>query len=273
MPELPEAETIVRDLRKRVIGRRITGVTVTRPDVVMGITPESFRRKLKNRTIQSIDRRAKNIVIHFDADTVLMINLGMTGRVVSSDAARAGELRHVAVRFALDDKRNLLYDDARRFGRLQLFNASQWSERDAEFGVEPLSEDFTLDHFLSGLKSSRVPVRNWLLDQQRIAGVGNIYANEALYRAGVRPTRRSNLITRAEATKLRKAIRAVLADAIEKRGTTLSDYRDADGVEGGFEPLLQVYGRAGQPCPRCDSRIRRVVISNRSAFYCPSCQR
>lgn len=273
MPELPEAETIVRDLRRRIIGRRITGVKVTRPDLLTGATPDRFRRTLKDRTIASVDRRAKNIVMRFDRDLVLVINLGMTGRVVSSDAVRAGELRHIGVQFHLDDGRDVLYDDARRFGRLQLFSGETWSERDAHFGVEPLSDDFTAEHLLAGLKQSRVPVRNWLLDQARIAGVGNIYANEALYRAGIRPSRRANLVTRAEAARLRDTIRDVLAEAIAKRGTTLSDYRDASGEKGGFQPLLQVYDHEGEPCPRCGSTIRRVVITNRSAFYCPKCQR
>jgi len=273
MPELPEAETIVRDLRPRVTGRRVVGVKVIKPDVLARISPEQFRRRLKGRTIESVGRRAKNIVIRFDRDLVLVINLGMTGRVVSSDAPRASELRHVAVRFMLDDGRELLYDDARRFGRLELFSSNAWAERDAQFGVEPLSADFTPELLYAGLKQSRVPVRNWLLDQTRIAGVGNIYANEALYRAGIRPTRRSNLVTPAEAARLRDAIRDVLSEAIARRGTTLADYRDANGEKGGFEPLLQVYGREGEPCPRCGSTVRRVVISNRSAFYCPKCQR
>lgn len=273
MPELPEAETIVRDLKRRVTGHRITSVQVAKPDVLTHATPEQFRRKLKDHTIKSVGRRAKNIVIRLDRDLVLVINLGMTGRVVSSDAVRAGELRHVAVRLKLDDGREVLYDDARRFGRLELFTDAGWTERESQFGVEPLSNDFTPAHLYEGLKTSRVPVRNWLLDQSRIAGVGNIYANEALFRAGIRPTRRANLVTRAEATRLRDAIRDVLAEAIAKRGTTLSDYRDASGEEGGFQPLLQVYGREGEPCPRCGSTIRRVVITNRSAFYCPKDQK
>ena len=273
MPELPEAETIVRDLQRRVTGRRIESVKVHKADVLSRSTPEQFRRRLKGRRIESVGRRAKNIIIRLDADLVLVINLGMTGRTVSSDAVRAGELKHVAVRFLLDDGREILYDDARRFGRLELFTATQWAERDAHFGVEPLSPEFTAEQLFAGLKQSRVPVRNWLLDQARIAGVGNIYANEALYRAGIRPSRRSNLITRAEAARLRDTIRDVLSEAIAKRGTTLSDYRDASGEEGGFQPLLQVYGREGEPCPRCGSTIRRTVITNRSAFYCPKCQR
>jgi formamidopyrimidine-DNA glycosylase len=122
-------------------------------------------------------------------------------------------------------------------------------------------------------RTSITPIRNWLLDQTRISGIGNIYASEALFRAGVRPTRRAHTLTRAESARLRDSLRAVLEDSINKRGTTVSDYRDADGVEGGFAALLHVYDRAGQACLRCSTKIKRVVFTNRSAFYCPQCQK
>ncbi|MGQ0561102.1 MAG: bifunctional DNA-formamidopyrimidine glycosylase/DNA-(apurinic or apyrimidinic site) lyase [Gemmatimonadota bacterium] len=274
MPELPEAETIVRDLRRQVPGRVITGIRVTWPDVLNPpTTARSMTRGLKHRRIKTVDRRAKNILIRFDEGTVLMINLGMTGRVVASTARRAHELRHVAVRFDLDDGSAMLYDDARRFGRLEVFSPEAWLEREKLFGPEPLSDAFTAQYLHAATRRSTSPIRNWLLDQTKVAGVGNIYAAEALYRAFVRPTRRAHTLTRAETARLRDTIREVLDAAIVARGTTLNDYRDANGEEGGFEPLLQVYGRDGLPCPRCGTTIKRIVLTNRSAFYCPTCQK
>lgn len=272
MPELPEAETIVRDLQK-VVGRTITASKVIQPNVLGGAQPAQFSRKVKNRTIERVTRRAKKIIAHLSGDVILSISLGMTGRVVVSKAARAGELRHVAVRFELDDGSALLYDDSRRFGRLELFNADTWTERQTRLGVEPLSDDFSAQGLYELTRKSIVPIRNWLLDQRHVVGVGNIYAAEALYRAGVRPTRRARTLTRAEATRLHSTIRAVLDAAIRKRGTTLNDYRDASGQEGEFVGKLQVYDRTGLPCPRCRTPIKRVVFTNRSAFYCPKCQK
>lgn len=271
MPELPEAETIARDLDPRLAGRRIADVHVTHADVVAGDTP-AFTQSLVGRTFTGVGRRGKNVVLNLDDAGRLVVNLGMTGRLVTSDAPRAGELRHVAVSFELDDDRVLFYDDTRRFGLLQRFDAEGWAARDLELGIEPLSAEFTPDTLWALTKRTRSPVRNFLLDQRRVAGVGNIYALEALFRAGIRPTRRANRITRAEAGRLHAALGEVLSRAIEHRGTTFSDYRDGSGEAGGFQPLLQVYGREGEPCRACGTAIKRTVLSNRSAFYCRTCQ-
>ena len=274
MPELPEAETIVRDLRARIPGGIIARVSVKRPDVLhTGLTPAAFGRRLRGRTITGVSRRGKNVVIELDAGLRLVINLGMTGRVVTSDAARAGELRHIAASLHLRDGRAVLYDDARRFGDLDLRDERGWIARDAELGVEPLSDAFTAERLHALTRTSISPIRNWLLDQKRIAGVGNIYAIEALFRAGVRPTRRARTLRRRETAALRDTLRSVLQESIDARGTTISDYRDAAGERGGFDTRLRVYDRLGEPCITCGTRIRRVVLSNRSAFYCPSCQR
>lgn len=273
MPELPEAETIARDLSGRVVGATVTGVHVVHPDILgPGLTADHFARTLTGRKIIEVGRRAKNVIITFDQKHILLVNLGMTGRLVVSDAPRAGELRHVAVRFDLDDGRALLYDDIRRFGRMELHTPESWATREATLGVEPLSDSFTGDRLFDLTRRSRSPIRNWLLDQRHVAGIGNIYANEALFRAGILPTRPTNSLTREEAARLHDALRDVLQEAIAARGTTLSDYRDASGEAGAFSPRLKVYGREGQPCPVCGTPIQRVVLSNRSAFYCPHCQ-
>lgn len=272
MPELPEAETIARDLDARLHGVGIVGVDVHHPDV-LGRPADQFRDALLGRSLAGAGRRGKNVVLAFEDGGRLMVNLGMTGRLVLSDAPKAGDLRHVAVRLRLDDGRDLLYDDIRRFGHLEVYEPETWPARDAELGVEPLGPDFTADALLAITRRTRTPVRNVLLDQRKVAGVGNIYALEALFRAAIRPTRRGHRITRSEAMALRDALRAVLAEAITHRGTTFSDYRDAAGEAGAFEALLRVYGREGLPCTVCRTPIKRVALTNRSAFYCPRCQR
>lgn len=272
MPELPEAETIARDLDPRLTGRRITAVDVFHDDVIHG-HPAAFVDALVGPHLTGVGRRGKNVVIRLEHGGRLVVNLGMTGRLVTSDAPRADELAHVAVAFRLDDHRSLLYDDTRRFGRLEVYDPAGWRERDHELGIEPLSDAFTTHALWTLTRATRTPIRNFLLDQYRVAGVGNIYALEALFRAGIRPTRRGHRITRKEAARLRDALRDVLRRAIEHRGTTFSDYRDGSGEAGGFEPLLKVYGREGEPCAVCGSAVKRTVLTNRSAFYCPDCQR
>jgi formamidopyrimidine-DNA glycosylase len=272
VPELPEAETIARDLDPRLAGARIAAIHVSHEDVIEG-DARAFAESVSGRTIDGVGRRGKNVVIRLADGARLVVNLGMTGRLVTSDAQRAGELGHIAVAFELDDGRSLLYDDTRRFGLLQLYERDAWPDRDAELGLEPLEDGFTSEALWAMTRRTRTPIRNFLLDQYRVAGVGNIYALEALFRAGIRPTRRSHRVTRTQVARLRDELRNVLSAAIENRGTTFSDYRDASGEAGAFEPLLRVYGREGQPCPNCGTPIKRVVLTNRSAFYCPRCQR
>jgi formamidopyrimidine-DNA glycosylase len=273
MPELPEVETIVRDLREQIPGATVARVSVQHPDILVADSVAKFQRALRGRKMSSVDRRAKNIVIALDDGSTLVIHLGMTGRVIVTDAPEQTGMRHIAARIDFADGRTLLYDDVRRFGQLEHFKPGHWARRALEFGVEPLSNDFTAARLFELTRLSISPIRNWLLDPYRVAGLGNIYANEALFRAGVRPTRRANTLTRAEATRLRETIRAVLQESIDRRGTTFSDYRDGRGQEGDFLPRLQVYDRAGEPCVRCGTPVKRIVLSNRSAFYCPKCQR
>jgi formamidopyrimidine-DNA glycosylase len=273
MPELPEAETIAADLRQRVIGRTVKRVRVTHADILAPtLDPPALERALRGREITAVGRRGKNVMLTFSGDVVLLVNLGMTGRLVVSSAARAAELRHVAVRFDLD-RDALLYDDMRRFGRMDVYDRETWPVRNVSLGLEPLSDAFTAEALHTMTRRSITPIRNWLLDQRFVAGVGNIYANEALFHAGVRPTRRARTLTRKETARLRDALRDVLAHAIRVRGTTISDYRDGNGEVGGFDALLQVYGRSGDDCVTCGSEIRRIVLTNRSAFYCRRCQR
>jgi len=269
MPELPEAETIVRGLRPRLQQRVVTAVEVLRPDVLRQDVL-AFREGVAGRTVRAVERRAKNVVFPLDGDRVLAVNLGMTGRLLHAPAP--GSSRHPAVRFSLDDGTTMVFDDVRRFGTVECLAADVWQTRSDRMGPEPLDPAFGPSDLRQALATSRAPMRSWLLDQTRIAGVGNIYANEALYLAGIDPRRPARDVTADEAERLHGAIREVLEQAIRAGGTTLRDYRTAEGDEGRYGNALRVYGRAGLPCPRCGAEIERVVFANRSAFLCPGCQ-
>jgi formamidopyrimidine-DNA glycosylase len=271
VPELPEVETIVRDVARQLPGRSIVGVEIVHPDLLEHGSPDAFAAPLTGATVLGVSRRAKNIVVALD-QLRLVINLGMTGRllVLGPDDHPPS---HPGVRFALDDGRVLAYHDVRRFGRLALYSLDAWTDRAARLGVEPLDPHFTpaLLHDLASY--SRMAIKSWLMDQRRVVGLGNIYASEALFRARISPRRAAASLKRPEAARLHSAILDVLREAIEFRGTTLLDYRDADGNPGGFAERLRVYDRADEPCSRCGRPITRIVQGGRSTFFCRSCQR
>lgn len=267
MPELPEVETIVRGLKEPLEGKAILGVEVLQPDLLRE-APESFATGVEGSRILVVTRRGKNVVLTLNPDDVLVVNLGMTGRLLVPGA----ESTHPGIRFSLSGGSRLVYDDVRRFGVLERLTPRQWADRSRTLGPDPLEPGFTARHLEAALSRSRSPVRSWLLDQHKVAGIGNIYANEALYRAGIHPARRGASVTRDEVLALHRSLRTVLRSAIHRRGTTLRDYRDATGEPGAFSNELRVYGRTGLPCRRCGMMIRRVVFGNRSAFFCPGCQ-
>ena len=270
MPELPEVETIVRDLARLAVGATIREVEVLRPDVIEGEDADSFAAAIRGRKVQGVTRRAKNIVVDLGDDR-LVVNLGMTGRLLVAAAAIEAS-SHLAVRIPLDDGRALLYHDVRRFGRLQRFSRDGWMARASEMGVEPLGAEFTPERLREMAARSRVAVKTWLMDGRRVVGVGNIYASEALFRAGIDPRRPAHSLSAGDAVRLHGAVRDVLQEAIDFRGTTLLDYRDAAGERGGFAERLQVYGRAGDPCRRCRAPVARIVQGGRSTFFCGNCQ-
>lgn len=271
MPELPEAETLVRGLRAVLPGRTLVQARVHKPDILRQ-SPRQFRDRVRGRTIQGVERRAKNVILRLD-EGVVAVNLGMTGWLAPLGFPDRSPPRptHPAVTFRLDEGR-LVFDDVRRFGTVEALDAEEWRARSEAMGPEPLEPDFTPDRLYEGLSASRSPLRSWLLDQRRIAGVGNIYACEACFRAGVHPARPARSLGRAEATALHAAVVAVLSEAIAAGGTTIRDYRNAEGEPGTFVRRLEVYGREGEPCMRCDTPVVRSVFGNRSAFWCPSCQ-
>ena len=273
MPELPEAETIVRGLRPAVVGESIRRVEVLHADILR--QPKSrFSRYVRRRRIDGVERRGKNVLLLLDGGWLIAVNLGMTGRLLPFSDPPRGDARpgHPAVRFRFESGALLVFDDTRRFGTIEALTTSEWAARADRMGPEPLDPAYRARDMLAGLRRSRSPVRSWLIDQKRIAGVGNIYANEALYLAGIHPQREALSVAPDEAEALYRSLKSVLRDAIRAGGTTIRDFRNAEGDEGEYAKRLQVYGRDGAECMTCGESVRRVVFGNRSAFYCPACQ-
>jgi formamidopyrimidine-DNA glycosylase len=276
VPELPEVETIVRGLRTKVLDQDVLTVDVLREDLLA--TPRrAFVTALTGRRIVEVSRRGKNIVVALASGGervgFLVVNLGMTGRLLRVGPGEVSALlTHPGVRFGLGDGSTLVYHDIRRFGSLSAVRPDELRTWSASLGPEPLSRAFTRERFAQSLGRSAARVHSWLLDQTRVAGVGNIYASEALFRARVHPARRARELVLREAQLLHASVRKVLAEAVKGRGTTLKDYRSFEGWEGSYAGKLRVYGRAGRPCRRCGDTLQRVVIGGRSAFFCPGCQ-
>jgi formamidopyrimidine-DNA glycosylase len=273
MPELPEVETVRRSLLPRVVGRRIDAVEIRERRLRRPIQAD-FAARLVGRRIDGVERRAKYLLFHLDNGDCVLAHLGMSGALLVRDAAVTAE-RHDHVRVRLNDGTELVFNDPRRFGLLKVGTAADvngWSELSV-LGPDPLDPAFTAEQFAAALRGGKRAIKNLLIDQSALGGVGNIYANEALFRARIRPTRRAHRVRRAEVTPLFDALRAVLCEAVDLGGSSISDYRDGDGRPGYFQLRLRVYDRAGEACLDCGATIRRVVQTGRSSFYCPRCQR
>lgn len=273
VPELPEAETIARGLRPHLPGRRIDAVRWIHEDVLDRPGSE-FAAALTGTRFEAVGRRGKNLVLRLEDDRRLVVNLGMSGRLLHRPLeSSAPPPTHPAVRFQLGDAAGeLVYHDVRRFGTLAIRDPEEWKDWTDRLGPEPLGPDFTVEWLQERLGESRMPLRSWLLDQRKVAGVGNIYASEIAFVAGIHPQVPVREIPGPMIPRLHHATRQVLKEAVDARGTTLRDYRTAQGWEGEYGHQLRAYGRAGDPCRRCGTRIVRIVFSNRSAFLCPECQ-
>lgn len=270
MPELPEVETVARDLDARLPGRVIERVIVLWPRTVQHPALEEFCARLVGRTIQRVGRRGKFVVITLDQDERLLVHLRMTGRLLIEPAdAPAGP--HTRVILHLDHGERLRFDDARKFGRMLLLSAAEFAAFSAALGAEPLDPALDLPTF-ARLLGRRARVKALLLDQHRMAGVGNIYADEALFRAGIHPARPAHTLSAAELERLYSALRTVLATGIDYRGTSTSTYLNALGQRGRFQARLLVYRRAGQPCLQCGTTLARTVVAGRTSTFCPHCQ-
>jgi formamidopyrimidine-DNA glycosylase len=273
VPELPEVETIRRGLAPLLVGRRVIGVRVRERRLREPIAPRALGR-LRGATVTGLSRRSKYLLVGTDRRLTLLVHLGMTGQLWVSDAGRPA-LPHEHVVIALDDGRELRYADARRFGLLALVATGRLARhpRLRALGPEPLDGELTADRLFRDTRGRRKPVKNFLMDTHAIAGVGNIYACEALHRAGIHPQRPAGRIGRPGWERLVAALREVLNEAIEAGGTTLQDFRNAEGDAGYFAVALRVYDRGRRPCGRCGGTVRRIVQAGRSTFYCPRCQR
>jgi formamidopyrimidine-DNA glycosylase len=274
MPELPEVETIRRDLDPELTGRTIQGVRLYHDDIVLPPSDAaSFPARLKGKRIVSVGRRGKHLLLHLDGDPIVHVQLRMSGRfVLATRPPDPAEFRHIAATFTLDDGRTLYYDDMRRLGGFRLLSSARWAAEEDRLGPEPLESGYRAAHLAAALAATRAPVKNALLDQHRVAGIGNIYASEALFRAAVDPRRAGRDLSPGEVRRLHRAVRAILREAIESAGTTFRDYRAVNGRSGRFQSRLSVYGREDEACRRCGTTIERIVQAGRSTYWCPRCQ-
>ena len=273
VPELPEVEIIRRQLEKELVGACMDRCEVFLPRLVTYPTPLGYRRGLKGRTVEGVRRRGKYLILGLDGGKELVIHLGMTGSLILASPEEERP-RHSHLVFHLEDGRDLLYVDPRTFGETALLRHGDRSPLRGlhSMGPEPLEEDFTCEVMEDSLRG-KCRVKSALLDQSRVAGVGNIYADETLHRAGVNPLRRLDDLTPTEIERIHYALREVLSEAISRGGSSVSDYVDLRGERGSFQESHRVYRREGENCPACGATIRREIISGRSTYFCPSCQR
>ncbi len=280
MPELPEVETVLRGLKQRALGRRVTAVEVPGPLVISGPSDE-FIASVTGRRIEGVQRKGKALAIRLSAqngevglgeDTgrFLVVRLGMTGQlvVVRCDAALKP---HTHVRLVLEGAEEIRYRDVRRFGRLRCCNSRELAAIFARLG--PDAPEISQEQFFQALQGRRGAIKSWLLNQQRISGLGNIYTDEALFEARIHPLAQAGRISRAAAQRLHRAVKKVLERAVALQGTSFRDYIDIEGRPGNFLPRLRVYQRTEEPCRRCGRPIRRAMICGRASHFCPNCQR
>ena len=275
MPELPEVETVVRDLRAHGLEQAaLRSVAVRWPRIVSGLTPDRFARLLAGRTVIRLSRRAKYIVAFLDTGDRLLIHLRMTGKLRFAAPQEApGKHDHVVITLA--DGRRLFFNDTRKFGRLQLVGTG--TDPLARLGPEPLDDAFTADVLRRQLRGKRRMIKSLLLDQTTVAGLGNIYVDESLWQAKIHPERRADTLSAAEISRLHTAIRDVLQRAVDNCGTTLGDgktnFYSVAGRRGRNADALQVFRRDGLPCPRCGATLARRVVGQRGTHFCPHCQK
>lgn len=274
MPELPEVETMVRDLRPRVVGRRLDRVSLSHDDILRGVSRATLLRRLRGATIHGVTRRAKHAVLDL-GDRRLVVQPGMTGNLIHYDRAlNDDERRYAVLRAAIDDGTELVYRDIRRIGSLLLLDEAAWRRYDAALGPEPLDPALDAERFGRLFRSSRQAVKKVLMDQRKVVGVGNIYANEALFASGIDPSKPAHRLAPADHAALLHHVQRILRAAIAAQGTTFRDYRTGTGEPGHFQLELFVYGREGEPCRHCGTRLAHThAIDARITVFCHRCQR
>lgn len=275
MPELPEVETLKRQLEPVLKGRTIERAQVLDPSVVAPVSPATFEKKVKGQTISEVNRRGKYLCCALASGLVLVIHLRMTGVLTHIDAPGDGvERRHLRLLFLLDDGSGLTFHDQRRFGKALLLSPeeeeSYWEGR---LGPEPLERSFNGAALKEILNSRKRPVKSLLLDQSLVAGIGNIYADESLFRARIHPLRLAAAVSEEEAGRLAKAIKETLRRAITLEGSSIDTYRTVRGGRGRFQDTFQVHRRVGDPCPGCGSTVEKIKVGGRGTYFCPGCQK
>ena len=275
MPELPEVETIVRDVAPRLVGRRIRTARLTKSDVLRSVSRRRLVETLTGNTVVHAHRRAKHAVFLLKSGHRLVVQPRMTGSLIVYDRPlTAEEARYAVLTCTLVGGHHFVYRDVRRLGTVWLLDERGWASYTARIGPEPLEPDFTVDRFAQALAGTRAAVKKAIMDQRRLAGVGNIYANEALFDAGIDPSRPANRLTSDELRDLHAAILDVLRRALAASGTTVRDYRTGTGEPGNFQLELKVYDRGGEPCVRCGHRLVTThAIDLRQTTLCAFCQR
>ncbi|HEX5370683.1 MAG TPA: bifunctional DNA-formamidopyrimidine glycosylase/DNA-(apurinic or apyrimidinic site) lyase [Dehalococcoidia bacterium] len=275
MPELPEVETIRRDLEMRIVGRRITGLTIA-PDsgkpvpVLKGVDEATFREGVVGACIEAVERRGKYLALRLDTGALIVVHLRMTGALLHRRRGAEPD-RFLRAVLSLDDGSEVRFTDIRKFGGLWLVD--DFAEASSTgLGPEPLSEGFSVDVLAAAVAGRKAPVKSIILDQRRIAGIGNIYADEACYTAGIDPRRIGQTLTPTEVEALHAAVRQVLLFGVESRGASFRDYKDASGDSGSMQMHVKVFRRTGKPCFACGSIIERTKVGGRSTHYCPQCQ-
>jgi formamidopyrimidine-DNA glycosylase len=273
MPELPEVETVRRSLLNRIVGQQIRGLRIGDfPGVLQGERVEDVQPRIHGRTVRAVRRRAKYLIIELDDDTAIVVHLRMTGRL-SAVPHDEPSLRFERLAIEFDNELDLRFSDQRKFGRVVHLHHDDVKRLEERLGREPLTSDFSAAWLEERLRRRPGKVKAVILDQGLIGGLGNIYADEALFRARIHPERRANTLTADEVRRLHRAIRAVLKAAVDGRGTTFSTFEDAGGNRGRYGGRLQVYGRGGKGrCPSCDTPLERIVVGGRGTSFCPSCQ-
>ena len=264
MPELPEVETIVRDLAPRLEGYRIARARLAKTDVLRRVSKPRLLRILQGNTIEEVIRRAKHAVFRLSSGHRLIVQPRMTGSLVVYDRALTrDEAKYAVLTCTIDDGRLLVYRDVRRLGTVWLLDQKGWDAYTGRIGPEPLEDTFTPFVFADRLKGTRAAIKKAIMDQRRVAGVGNIYANEALFEAGIDPSKPTNKLSLDEFARLHAAVTDVLERAVQSSGTTVRDYRTGTGEEGRFQFELKVYGRGGEPCDRCGTPIAKTRVAGR----------
>ncbi len=281
MPELPEVQTTVNGLNKKVLGRAFFDVWTDTPKLIKNLSFAQFKEKIIGKKINKVFRRGKNIIFELSDGFYLLTHLKMTGHYLYDNCLPAGRQgqddpfnKYIRVKFILDNKKVLALSDLRKFVKIILFESKEDLDKELSLlGPEPLEKDFTFDKFKERFKNKRGPIKKVLHEQEIMVGVGNIYSDEILWKTKINPFRKIDGLTEKELKDIYKATRVILEEAIKLGGTSTSDYRNIKGERGGYGNILRAYGREGQKCSRCQTKIERKKLAGRSAHFCPTCQK